>query len=118
GFLSEFVAAKKVARSQYEFKKLRALPNFFRHFSLYVKNGILVPENEDDYNGQNSNFNMLVNDRTGQAQTGGAIIVQNALTNPMLPSQLPKVHDKKEENPFYGKLAYIYLGGADGKNKA
>ena len=119
GFLTDFSTGKKVAKSQYEWKKLRAMPNFFRHFSLFVKNGIVQPEQEDDYAGQSSNFNNLVNDRTGQATSGGAVFVQSSTMNalPADKGKLPKVKDDKKKNPFYNQLAYVYLGSKDGKSR-
>lgn len=118
GFLTDFSSSKKIAKSEYEFKKLRAMPTFFRHFSLFVKNGIPQDEKEDDYAGGQSNFNNLVNDRHGQAQSGGAILLQSAQGGGLQAAKLPKVEGEKKTNPFYSAIGYAYLGGGDGKNKA
>jgi len=108
-----FQATKKTAKTQFEFKKLRAVPPFFRHFSVYVKNGIPKPEKEEDYADSAANFNHLVSDRTGNnAISGGALFVQNGTVG--LPQgHLPKVSSKKRDNPFYGSVPYIYIGGAN-----
>lgn len=116
GFLTSFESGKKVAKLQYEWKKLRGIPQFFRHFALFVKNGIPQDEREEDYAGHSSNFNHLVNNRQGEAQSGGAVFVQSSGHAGLPPDKLPRAKGDKKDNPFYSEIAYVYLGG--GNNKA
>ncbi|MBI4862622.1 MAG: hypothetical protein HY815_20535 [Candidatus Riflebacteria bacterium] len=108
-----FKAAKKTAKTQFEFKKIRAAAPCFRHFSVFVKNGIVRDEKEEDFADTASNFNHLVNDRAGNtALSGGAIFVQNGPG--LSQTKIPRIN---EENPYQKSLPYVYIGG-DPKKKA
>lgn len=117
GFASglRFRVPRRIVRTDYEFKKLRAEPPFFHHFSLFVKDAFPKPEREDEFAEGNSNFNHLVVDSRGvEASAGGALFLDNG---PILSEgSLPEITGERTANPFYSQVPYVYLGSGGGHN--
>ena len=112
-----FKVPKKTITTQYEFKRIRRVPPFFRHFSLYVKKAITQKEDPDRY-AASGNFNFARVPMTGNSAGGcGVLFVKSGSS--LSPMQLPKVdegpatEEAKKQNPFATDVGYVYLGGED-----
>jgi len=91
--------------------------NYLRQWSLTEHFNIdaMYDEMGWEHADPNSNFNHLVNDRKGnQSLQGGVLFVNNGTG--LNESKLPMTTDRKEDNPFYMDLPYIYLGSGGGDN--
>ncbi|MBI4867968.1 MAG: hypothetical protein HY816_13570 [Candidatus Wallbacteria bacterium] len=106
---SSFLVPKRDVSMEYEFKRARVVPPFFRHFSLWVKNGIPEPEKAEDY-AMKGNYNWAQNHLDGKDAQGVLFVksgdgtffgAQNEFQGASLAGQ------------FATKIGYIYLGGSN-----
>ncbi len=100
--------------TQYEFKRLKRVPPFFRHFTLFVKNALTEEENPDSYT-QRGAFNHVLVPMDGTSANGGVLFLDNGrglgrYGIPKVPPG-PATPAAKAANPFYSSVGYVYLGG-------
>lgn len=105
---TDFVVPKRTIKAQYEFKRLRRLPPFVRHFALWVKNGAGKGEKPEGY-GSPSRYNNVQTDLSGSNCANGSCLFVNASSNGFPTGDLPK----GAQSPFRDQVGYVYLGGDD-----
>lgn len=99
-----FRVPKRTVVTEYEFKRILRVPQYFRQFALYVKNAGAGDESFDKYAGA-VGYNRVGNDIKGYARGGGALFVSPG--GNLDGSALPKA----DGNPFESQTGYVYLGG-------
>ncbi len=95
---------------EYEFKRARTIPPYFRHFSLYVKKAITQKEEPESFQNR-GNFNWAQNPLTGKSATGGVLFVKSGdgfFFGPQADFQGATL-----KGQFENKIGYIYLGGEE-----
>ncbi|MBI3893690.1 MAG: hypothetical protein HY303_19395 [Candidatus Wallbacteria bacterium] len=107
---SAFLIPKRDVSMEYEFKRARVVPPFFRHFSLWVKNGIPETELPERYD-EKGNYNWSQNHLDGK-DAQGVLFIKSGDGYPFGPQS--DFQGASLAGQFANKIGYIYLGG---KNK-
>jgi hypothetical protein len=107
---SYFIIPKRDVTMEYEFKRARVVPPYFRHFSLWVRNGISDEEKPEDYDSK-GNYNWALNPLTGKSATGGVLFVRSG------PGHFfgagGDFSGASLSGKFASEIGYIYLGGKE-----
>lgn len=105
-----FDIPKRDVTMEYEFKRARIIPPYFRHFSLWVRNGVTDEEKPEDYDSK-GNYNWALNPLTGKSATGGVLFVRSG------PGHFfgagGDFNGASLSGKFASEIGYIYLGGKE-----
>ncbi|MBW7874564.1 MAG: hypothetical protein H3C47_01095 [Candidatus Cloacimonetes bacterium] len=109
---------ERVITSNFEFKRVRVQPPVVRDFTLFVSNALkgAAEEKPGDYLG--GKFNKLEVDGTGNNYGRGYLTLDHGISGQESQKLLPELSTKKgtnPDNPFKGRLGYVFLGTQEDK---
>lgn len=107
----KFVLPGRSIRAEYEFKRVRPVPPFVRHFTLFVKNAIEETEFPERYDAE-GNFNWARSNLNGRAPLprGGVLFLKNGGG-----TYIPPAGGVPADTLDMSNRGYVYLGGPPDK---